>query len=86
MAILKFCRGKKKVRPSLGYKTSSYSPRGAAQFYVFPFASKDKAIFLIPLKLSVFLLVLGAQRVKNFGNMQKDEKASIKLQEVTWEV
>ena len=47
---------------------------------------KDKAIFLIPLKLSVFLLVLGAQRVKNFGNMQKDEKASIKLQEVTWEV
>ena len=51
-----------------------------------PSLGKDKAIFLIPLKLSVFLLVLSAQRVKNFGNMQKDEKACTKLQEVTWKV
>ena len=52
----------------------------------FPLLGKDKGIFLIPLKLSVFLLVLGAQRVKNFGNMQKDEKARTKLQELTWKV
>ena len=52
----------------------------------FPLLGKDKGILLIPLKLSVFLLVLGAQRVKNFGNMQKDEKARTKLQELTWKV
>ena len=40
-----------------------------------PLLGRDKGISLIPLKLSVFLLVLSAQRGKNFGNMQKDEKA-----------